>query len=73
MTEARVAIKVRRQFNNRVHPHSRLGFLSPEKSVNYSKPPEVDLRSGGELDRNPTLGDLTANSAPEDWSYYMRR
>ena len=39
VTEARVVIEEWRRFYNSVHPHSRLGFLSPDEYANNPKPP----------------------------------
>ena len=51
VTEARVVIEEWRRFYNRVHPHSRLGFLSPDEYANNPKPPEWICAS--KLNRNP--------------------
>ena len=47
--EAQVIIEEWRLFYNRVHPHSKLGFQSPDQFANSNPRPEPNIRSGPHL------------------------
>jgi len=47
--EAQVIIEEWRQFYNRVHPHSILGFQSPDQFAKSNSSPEPNIQSGAEM------------------------
>ena len=47
--EAQVIIEEWRLFYNRVHPHSKLGFQSPDQFAKSNSRPEPNIQSGPEV------------------------